>query len=137
MEKATWVFSDKATAKAAFTQAYERCGLALSYGEECKNVILEIRPESRSDQANRRLHAMLSTIARHCMFCGQKLTIDQVKLLMVSGHSVATGREAEIVIGLEGEQVNLRESTAKMSISRMNSLMTYIEAWAANNGIAI
>lgn len=134
MEKATWNFGDKKTADAAFRAAYNRCMESM---DGSKQVILEIRPETRSDQANRRLHAMISTIARKCRFAGQKLTIDQVKLLMVSGHSVATKHGSEIVIGLEGEQVNLRESTAKMSVARMNSLMTYIEAWCVHNGIDI
>lgn len=136
MQKSSWVISDKSVAKTAFTQAYERCKEAVLLNDG-RSVVLELRPQNRSDQANRRLHAMLATIASNCRFGGRKLTIEQVKLLMVSGHAVATNMGADLVIGLEGEQVNLRESTAKMSVSRMSSLMQYIEAWCALNDVEV
>lgn len=56
-------------------------------------------------------------------------------MIFVSGHRIATGGEAEMAIGLEGEVINLRESTAKMSIKRLSSLIEYITAWAAENGV--
>ena len=136
MQKSSWVISDKTGAKAAFTQAYYRCKETVLMNDDC-NIVLELRPQNRSDQANRRLHAMLSTIASKCRFGGRKLTIEQVKLLMVSGHSIATNMGSDLVIGLEGEQVNMRESTAKMSVARMSSLMQYIEAWCALNDVEV
>lgn len=54
---------------------------------------------------------------------------------MVSAHSIATGEPAEMVIGLEGEVVNLRESTAAMSKKRFASLLDYVLAWGAMNGV--
>jgi hypothetical protein len=54
------------------------------------------------------------------------------KVLLVSGHAIATKETAEIVPGLEGEFVNIRESTALMSKSRGSSLIDYSEAFLAN-----
>ena len=38
-----------------------------------------------------------------------------------------------MVPGLESEFVNVRESSAHMSIARMTSLIEYIHAWMAEN----
>lgn len=54
---------------------------------------------------------------------------------MVSAHKIATGGQAEMVIGLEGEVINLRESTAQMSVKRLASLIEYVQAWAVENGV--
>jgi NinB protein len=58
-------------------------------------------------------------------------------VLLVSGHAIATGHEADIVPGIENELVNLRESTANMSIKRLSSLIEYIQAFMAEHDIPI
>ncbi len=98
-------------------------------------AIIEVRPPKRSDEQNAKLHAMLADVARQKEFNGQKLSIDQWKMVFVSGHKIATGGDAQMAIGLEGEVINLRESTAKMGVRRLASLIEYIQAWAANNGV--
>jgi len=51
----------------------------------------------------------------------------------VSGHALATGRQVEVVEGLEGEPVNIRESTALMTVGRLNSLIEYVQAWISEH----
>ena len=58
-------------------------------------------------------------------------------MLFVSGHAIATGIGADVVPGLEGEFVNIRESTASMSKKRGSSLIEYVLAWCAENEVAI
>jgi hypothetical protein len=65
------------------------------------------------------------------------LSAAQWKVLMISGHTVATGGGADIVPGVEGEFCNIRESSAHMSLRRMNSLLEYILSWCAHNDIRI
>lgn len=130
MDKARYTL-DANNYRAAFTAAWE---LFQRVKDSGKRYILEIRPETRSDRANRRLHAMLGTLAKHAEYQGRKLDIDGWKMLMCSGHTLATG-EPDFVRGLEGELINLRESTAKMSGARISSLMEYISAYAASIGI--
>jgi hypothetical protein len=84
---------------------------------------------------NDKFHAMLTDISRQCEWMKRKLEMNQWKVLMVSGHAVATGNGADMIPGLEGEFVNIRESTAEMSISRMASLIEYVTAWGANNNV--
>jgi hypothetical protein len=58
-------------------------------------------------------------------------------VLLVSGHAVATKLGAEIIPGLEGEFVNIRESTARMTKARSSSLIEYALAWCADNGYVL
>ena len=100
-------------------------------------LILEVRPETRSDQQNRLLHALFADIARQAEWAGKKRTPEQWKVLFVSGHAMATKQGSDMVPGLEGEYLNLRESTARMSKARMASLLEYVMAWAAEHGVRI
>lgn len=44
---------------------------------------------------------------------------------------------ADMVPGLESEFVNLRESTANMSVARSSSLIEYVVAWCAMNDVRL
>lgn len=112
--------------------AWETAGRLL---EAHDAVCIEVREKTRTDDQNAKLHAMLSDIAKQKTFNGEKLNIEQWKMVFVSGHRIATGGRAQMAIGLEGEVINLRESTARMSVSRLASLIEYIGAWAAENGV--
>lgn len=90
---------------------------------------------TRSLEQNSKLHALLSDISKQCEFNGKKRGIDTWKMIMVSAHKIATGGKAEMVIGLEGEVINLRESTAQMSVKRLASLIEYVQAWAVENSV--
>jgi hypothetical protein len=94
-------------------------------------------PTRTSDQ-NAKFHALVSDIAKagH-VWMGKARTAEQWKVLLVSGHAVATKSESEIVPGLEGEFVNLRESTALMSKKRGASLIEYVQAFCAMNNVRV
>ena len=62
---------------------------------------------------------------------------EEIKVLLVSAHAMATRRESEVVEGFEGEPVQLRESTAQMSKERLSSLLEYSIAFCATHGIAL
>lgn len=100
-------------------------------------LALEVRPETRSDQQNKLLHALIGDVSKQKDWMGKKLPPEAWKVLFVSGHSVATKQGAELVPGLEGEFCNIRESTARMGKARLNSLVEYILAWCALNGVEL
>ena len=100
-------------------------------------MVLEVRTETRSDRQNRLLHALFADVAAQALWMGQKRTPAEWKVLFVSGHSVATKQGAELVPGLEGEFLNLRESTARMGKARMASLLDYVTAWAVEHGVEL
>lgn len=101
-----------------------------------EGYVVRVEPKTRSLEQNARLHALFSEAARNHTWQGRKLTPTQWKTLFISGHSVATGKGADMVPGLENEFVNIRESSASMSVARMTSLMEYVEAWMAEHEVA-
>lgn len=97
-----------------------------------------IAQKTRTLDQNSKFHALVSDIAKSgTQWAGARRTAAQWKVLLVSGHAIATKEGAEMVPGLEGEFVNIRESTALMSKKRGASLIEYTQAFAAENGIKL
>lgn len=90
---------------------------------------------NRTDEASARFHAMCNDVSKQCTWAGKRRTPVQWKVLFVSGHAVATQEETEIIPGLEGEFLNVRESTTQMSQRRMLSLIAYVRAWGDTQGV--
>lgn len=99
--------------------------------------IVRITPETRSLDQNAKLHAMLTDISKQAKYLGAKRDLEFWKGLFVSGWQIATGERPEIVPGLEGEFINLRESTTTLGVKRMASLIEYVTAWAVSNGVRL
>lgn len=91
---------------------------------------------TRNLEQNALLHALFSDLSKQAKLHGRTLTPHQWKVVMISGHAVATGMGADMVPGIEGEFVNIRESSAHMSVQRMTSLIEYVLAWCAENQIS-
>ena len=97
--------------------------------------VVRIGEATRTEQQNAMLHPLLTDISKQAKWMGKPRSMLQWKVIMVSAHAIATGEPNEMVIGIEGEVVNLRESTAAMSKKRFASLVDYVLAWGAINGI--
>lgn len=98
--------------------------------------VVKISEPTRSLEQNAKFHAICSDLARSGLpWMGKPRDADAWKVLLVSGHAVATKQGAELVPGLEGEFVNLRESTARMSKARGSSLIEYALAFCASHGV--
>lgn len=109
--------------------------------EAADGAAITIGPKTRSGDQNAKFHAICTDIANsHMKWAGKARDADAWKVLLVSAHTVATKDETgaptpEIVPGLEGEFVNIRESTARMSVKRAASLITYALAFCDSNNI--
>ena len=99
------------------------------------SIYIEVREKTRTLEQNAKLHAMLRDISQQATYQGDRMDIDGWKNLFVSGHTIATKEPYKFVIGLEGELVNVRERTSKMGVRRLASLIEYVGAWAAENGV--
>lgn len=98
--------------------------------------VVTFQEPTRTLEQNAKFHAMCSDIAKSGLnWAGKPRTAAQWKVLLVSGHAIATKEGAEIVPGLESEYVNLRESTALMSKKRGASLIEYSLAFGAQHGV--
>ncbi len=118
----------------AHRQARQRALAAVSCAPE--GHVVTIKPPTRTSDQNAKFHAIVSDIAKSgYAWGGKKRDAAAWKVLLVSGHATATKEGSEMVPGLEGEFVNLRESTALMSVRRGASLIEYAIAFCAENGI--
>jgi NinB protein len=97
---------------------------------------VELKPKTRSIDQNAKFHAICTDLEKaKAVWAGKPRNAAEWKVLLVSGHAIATKEGAEIVPGLEGEFVNIRESTARMSKSRGSSLIEYSVAFCAGLGV--
>lgn len=102
------------------------------------NARVTIAPAQRSNDQNAMFHAICDDIAKSgIQWAGKERSADAWKVLLVSGHTKATDGEVEIVPGLEGEFVNIRESTSRMGVARASSLIEYALAYCAMNGVEL
>jgi hypothetical protein len=99
--------------------------------------MLVLQERTRSNHQNALLHHLFGVAAKHAKFHGRTLTPTQWKVLFISGHAIASGIGADMIPGLEGEFVNIRESSAQMGVRRMNSLLEYVQAWMTTNDIPL
>jgi hypothetical protein len=90
---------------------------------------------TRNLEQSAKFHAICGDLAKQLAWAGSKRSLDAWKFLLISGHSIATNRPTEIVPGLEGELLNIRESSASMSKARMASLIDYCIAFCAQNNV--
>lgn len=99
-------------------------------------MVVTIKEATRNAEQNARFHAMCGDIAKAGVeWAGKKRTAVQWKVLLVSGHATATKEGSEMIPGLEGEFVNVRESTAEMSVRRSASLIDYTRAFGDMHGV--
>lgn len=103
--------------------------------DDNKPLVVSITSMKRSVEQNSRFHALCGDVAKQAVYAKRELTPVQWKTLFISGHAVATGLGADVVAGLENEFVNIRESSASMTVKRMASLIEYTQAWCAGNGV--
>ena len=97
---------------------------------------VEVKQKTRTMEQNAKFHALCSDLEKAgAKWAGKPRSLIQWKVLLVSGHSIATGIETEFLLGLEGEFVNIRESTAQMGTKRLASLIEYTQAYCANNSV--
>ena len=90
---------------------------------------------TRTLEQNAKMHACFGDIAKQAKYLGRVLAMPQWKTLLISGHAVATGLGVDMVPGIEGEFVNIRESSANMTVPRMCSVIEYSLAYGAMNGV--
>ncbi len=126
----------KRTYRLVHTEARQRAA------QDCMNApdgyCVTVSEPTRSLEQNAKFHAICTGIAKAgIQWSGKRRTAVQWKVLLVSGHATATKEGSEIVPGLEGEFVSIRESTALMSKSRGSSLIEYTLAFCAMHGLEL
>lgn len=100
--------------------------------------LASVSEPKRSNDQNAKFHAMLTDLSRSPMkWAGKRRSVDEWKALIISGHSVASDNKGEVIPGLEGEFVAIRESSASMSVRRAASLIEYLMAFCVSNDVEL
>lgn len=94
-------------------------------------MVLELRPERRSDPQNRRMWAMLTDISQQVDWYGKRLTPEDWKHIFSSSM-----KKLDVVPNLDGTGfVALGQQTSKMTRGEMSEMQTLMEAFGAERGV--
>lgn len=117
----------------ALRKVWEWCKPMLTAGHRLE---IECMPEKRSSKENRMLHALITDIARQVEWAGKKQSVETWKRLLVAAWSREQGISVEILPALDGHGVDIVPvRTSRLTRSECADLITYVQAWAATQGI--
>lgn len=107
--------------------------------DDLKPIKITISDSERTLPQNDLFHALCGDVSKQKTLNDETLKLWQWKNVFVSGHWMVTTEadESPLIRGIEGELVNIRESTSQMGIKRMSSLIEYSTAWAVSNGVKL
>ena len=95
---------------------------------------VEFKASKRTIPQNDRLHAMVTEIAEAMPWHGQKLSVDDWKLLFMD----ALKKELRIAPNLDGNGfVNLGHKTSRLTVQECGDLMELVAAFAAKHGVEL
>jgi len=95
-----------------------------------RRMVLDLKPETRSNEQNARMWAMLADISRQVDWYGRKLTSEEWKHVFTAALS-----KQDVVPGIVGGFVVLGKSTSRMTKGEMSELPTLMEAFAAEKAV--
>lgn len=129
-ERMTMRLWEPAQAHKSLMHAWAECIKPMLVGGH--RLVLEVKPETRSSEQNRRLWAMLTEVAAQVDWYGQKLSPEDWKHIFT-----ASLKKTRAVPGIDGGIVVLGQSTSRMTKAEMCDLQTLIEAFAAERGVLL
>lgn len=101
-------------------------------------LVVEVRPERRSDAQNRLLHATLSEIAAQKEWAGAKRDVDTWKRLLTAAWLRARGDHVEMLPALDGHGVDIVfRRTSQLTKAECSELSEFVMAWAVDNGVQL
>jgi len=123
-------------AQALMTSVWPKVREALVYG---KKLTLEIKAQSRSDDQNRKYHAMLGEIAEQASHLGSKWDCEDWKRLLVQEFCKEKGLPAgRVVPNLSGDGIcQLGQQTRHFTKEQASEFVEFLQAWAAENGVTL
>lgn len=99
-------------------------------------LIIEIRPDTRSDAQNRLLHSRIGDIAKQIEWCGCKRNTDTWKRLLTAAWLRARGESIEILPALDGHGVDVVfRQTSKLTRAECVELSDFVMAWGSEREI--
>ncbi len=101
-------------------------------------LVLEVKPETRSDRQNRFLHAMLGDIAAQVEWAGKKRDAETWKRLLVAAWCRARREPVELLPALDGVGVDIVfRRTSQLTRAECVELCDFIQAWAVEHDVVL
>jgi hypothetical protein len=101
-------------------------------------MTIEVKPETRSQQENALLHALITQIAKKKQWSGQTLDADIWKRLLVAAWLRARGEGAQVYPALDGHGIDIvYQKTSTLTRAQCAELIDYVQVWAAQNDIKL
>ena len=98
--------------------------------------IVSIKGPTRSLAANALLHSLLSEISERVQWAGKLRTVETWKRLLCAAWLRAEGESIELLPAIDGHGVDfVWTPSSSLSKSDMASLISFVEAWAAEQGV--
>jgi hypothetical protein len=109
---------------------------ALASGKE---LCLTVEDAKRSDDQNKKYHAIIAEIAKQAQHQGARWDADDFKRLLVDQFVSETGlNSSKVVTSLDGHRiVQLGFQTRKFTKEQASEFIEWLTAWAADKGIEI
>lgn len=95
-----------------------------------RRMVVEVKPETRSLEANARMWAMLAEISEQVEWYGHRLTSEEWKDVFS-----AAMKRTKVVPGLDGGFVVCGQSTSKMTRAEMSEMQELMAAFGADKGV--
>ncbi len=126
---------DPVSAHKAIEHIWKRAKANLIAG---RRMILELKPETRSEKQNRLLHAMLGDISRQMEWAGKRRDIDTWKRLLTAAWCRARGESVELLPALDGHGVDVVfRKTSQLTKAECVELCDFVAAWSVEHGIEL
>lgn len=123
-------------AHGALRQAWEQYIKPLLSRTGAPPMVLEVRPQTRSDAQNKLLHAMLGEIAQQVEWAGAKRDTECWKRLTTAAWLRARGESVEVLPAIDGHGIDVVfRRTSKLTRAECSELTEYVAAWGAEHGV--
>lgn len=101
-----------------------------------RRMVVTVKPASRSDTMNARLHAAIGDIAAQVEWAGKTRDIETWKRLLTAAWLRARGEALEILPAIDGHGVDIVfQRTSKLTQRECSELCEYVYAWGDENGV--
>ena len=135
-ERMTMRLCEPVQAHQAIRQAWEQCVKPMLIAGH--RMVLEVKPEKRSNAQNRLLHAALTELSLRVDWCGKKLPMEVWKRLCMAAWMREERQSPQLVPALDGNGVDIiYERTSRLTKDECGRLMEWITAFAAERGVLL
>ncbi len=127
---------DQQQASALMNNLWPKVKTALAAG---RKLTLEVKDASRSDEQNRKYHAIFGDIAKQAEHCGSKWDAEDWKRMLVWQYCKEKQIDAgRLVPSLDMTGVvQLGQQTRKFTKEQASEFVEFLIAWCAENGIEL